>query len=171
MEPAVGCCGDVPVAAPAAALRTVSGALVADCAGAPADGTSAAAAGPAEPETEVAVSEDPVPGWLASEPAEPVLEWLVPVPEEAFSVPVLSVPPEFVPPELAAVEPECPVRACDATLTVEPATELAVETDESAEVRDGSGGGGGSVAACACRENTSMMKKIPAARIASCIAR
>ena len=174
-------------AAPAAALRTVPDALVADCAGAPADGTSAAPAGPAaEAETELAVSEDAVPAaeravllpepellaldwvapgaelavpdWLAPELAEPVLEWLVPVPEEVFSVPVLL---EFA---SAAAEPECPVRACDAALTVEPTTELAVETGEP-------GGGGGSVAACDCRENTSMMKKIPAARIASCIAR
>jgi hypothetical protein len=30
----------------------------------------------------------------------------------------------------AAAEPDCPVRACDAVLTVEPATELAVETAE-----------------------------------------
>lgn len=149
------------------------------------------------------VSEDAVPDWLAAEPAEPVLEWLVPVPEEAFSVPVLSVageafsvpvlsvageafsepPPEPVAPELvpvglapAAAGPECPVRACDAALTVEPTTELAVETGESetgesAEELAGPGGGGGSVAACACRENTSMTTKIPAATIASCTAR
>ena len=141
-------------AALAAALRTVPDALVADCAGAPVDGTSAAPAGPAaEAETELAV-----PDWLAPELAEPVLEWLVPVPEEVFSVPVLL---EFA---SAAAEPECPVTACDAALTVEPTTELAVETGEP-------GGGGGFVAACDCRENTSMMKKIPAARIASCIAR
>jgi hypothetical protein len=97
----------------------------------------------------------------------PVLEWLVPVPEEAFSV------PEFVPVGLApaAAGPECPVRACDAALTVEPTTELAVETGESAEEWAGPGGGGGSVAACACRENTSMTTKIPAATIASCTAR
>jgi hypothetical protein len=101
---------------------------------------------------------EPVPDWLAPEPAEPVLEWLVPVPEEVFSVPVLL---EFA---STAAEPGCPVRACDAALTVEPTTELAVETGEP-------GGGGGSAAACACRENTSMTKKIPAARIASCIAR
>ena len=127
-----------------------------------------------------------VPDWLAPELAEPVLEWVAPVPEEAFSVPVLSVagkafselPPEPVAPELvlaglaAAVdEPECPVRACDAALTVEPTTELAVETGESAEEWAGPGGGGGSVAACACRENTSMTTKIPAATIASCTAR
>jgi hypothetical protein len=66
-EPAVCCCGNVPVAkagsaAPAAALRTVPDALVADCPGAPADGTSAALARPApEPETELAVSEEAVP--------------------------------------------------------------------------------------------------------------
>jgi hypothetical protein len=171
-------------AAPAAALRTVPDALVADCPGAPADGTSAAPARPApEPETELVVSEEAV---SAAEPAEPVLEWLVPVPEEAFSVPVLSVageafselPPEPVAPELvpvglapAAAGPECPVRASDAALTVEPTTELAVETGESAEEWAGPGGGGGSVAACACRENTSMTTKIPAATIASCTAR
>jgi hypothetical protein len=188
-------------AAPAAALRTVPDALVADCPGAPADGTSAALARPPPaPETELAVSEPDwlapvwvasgvewaVPGWLAAGPAEPVLEWLVPVLEEAFSVPVLSVageafselPPEPVAPELvpvglapAAAGPECPVRTPDAALTVEPTTELAVETGESAEEWAGPGGGGGSVAACACRENTSMMTKIPAARIASCTAR
>jgi hypothetical protein len=120
-----------------------------------------------------------------------VLEWLVPVPEEAFSVPVLSVageafcelPPEPVAPEPVAPElvlvglapavagPECPVRVCDAALTVEPTTELAVETGESAEESAEPGGGGGSVAACACRENTSMTMKIPAATIASCTAR
>jgi hypothetical protein len=104
-----------------------------------------------------------VPDWLALEPAEPVLEWFVPVPEEVFSVPVLL---GFA---SAAAEPECPVRACEAALTVEPLTveptsELAVETGEP-------GGGGESEAACACRENTSMTKKIPAARIASCTAR
>jgi hypothetical protein len=63
-EPAAGCCGDVPVAkagsaAPAAALRTVPDALVADCPGAPADGTSAAPA--PEPETELVVSAEAVP--------------------------------------------------------------------------------------------------------------
>jgi hypothetical protein len=87
---------------------------------------------------------------------------------------VLSVAGEAfseLPPEPAVAEPECPVRACDAALTVEPATELAVETGESAEELAGPGGGGGSVAACACRENTSMMTKIPAATIASCTAR
>jgi hypothetical protein len=103
-----------------------------------------------------------------------VLEWLVPVPEEAFSE-LLPEPvaPEFVPVGLAPAvpEPECPVRASDAALTVEPTTELAVETGESAEEWAGPGGGGGSVAACACRENTSMMTKIPAASIASCTAR
>jgi hypothetical protein len=127
---------------------------------------------------------------LAPEPAldwpVPEPEWLVPVPEEMFSVPALSVageafselPPEPVAPELvlaglapAVAEPECPVRACDAALTVEPATELAVETGESAEELAGPRGGGGSVAACACRENTSMTTKIPAATIASCTAR
>jgi hypothetical protein len=122
-------------AAPAAALPAVPDTLVADCTGAPVDGTSAAVA--VEPETELAVFEEAVPDWLAPEPAE-----------------LASV----------AAAPECPVRACDAALTVEPTTELAVETGEPA-------GGGGSVAACACRENTSMMKKIPAARIASCVAR
>ena len=116
----------------------------------------------------------------------PVLDWLVPVPGEALSVPALSVageafselPPEPVAPELvllglasAAAEPECPARACDAALTVEPTTELAVETGESAEELAGPEGGGGSVAACAWRENTSMMTKIPAARIANCTAR
>ena len=141
-----------------------------------------------------------VPGWLAAEPAEPVLEWLVPVLVEAFSVPVLTVsvpvltvsvpvlsvageafselPPEPVAPELvpvglapAAAGPECPVRTCDAALTVEPITELAVETGESAEEWAGPEGGGGFVAACACRENTSMTTKIPAATIASCTTR
>jgi hypothetical protein len=170
-------------AAPAAAVRTVPDALVADCPGAPADEASAPAWPAPEPETELVVSAEAVP---AAEPAEPVLEWLVPVLEEAFSVPVLSVageafselPPEPVAPELvpvglapAAAGPECPVRACDAAFTVEPTTELAVETGESAEEWAGPGGGGGSVAACACRENTSMTTKIPAATIASCTAR
>jgi hypothetical protein len=155
-------------AAPAVALRTVPDALVADCPGAPVDGTSAAPAAERpvlllEPEL-LALdwvapgAELAVPDWLAPEPAEPVLEWLVPVPEDVFSVPVLL---EFA---SAAAEPECPVRACDAALTVEPTSELAVETGEP-------GGGGGSVAACACRENTSMTKKSPTARIASCTAR
>lgn len=122
---------------------------------------------------------EPALDWPVPEP-----EWLVPVPEETFSVPALSVageafselPPEPVAPELvpvglapAAAGPECPVRASDAALTVEPTTELAVETGESAE--EWAGGGGGSVAACACRENTSMTTKIPAATIASCTAR
>jgi hypothetical protein len=178
-------------AAPAAALRTVPDALVADCAGVPADWTSAGPA--AGPETELAVSEEAVPAaerrvllpepellvldwvapgavlavpdWLAPEPAEPVLDWLAPVPEEVFLVSVLL---ELA---LAAAGPECPVRACDAALTVEPTTELAVETGESTEVWAGPRAGGGSVAACACRMNTSMMKKIPAATIESCIAR
>ncbi|MGH3290109.1 MAG: hypothetical protein ACRDPD_36420 [Streptosporangiaceae bacterium] len=56
-------------------------------------------------------------------------------------------------------------------MTVEPTTELAVETGESTEEWAGPGGGRGSVAACACRETTSMMKKIPAASIANCTAR
>ena len=53
-------------------------------------------------------------------------------------------------------------------MTAELAAELTVESAE-----DGAepGGGGGSVAACACRENTSMMRKIPAATIANCAAR
>lgn len=68
-------------------------------------------------------------------------------------------PEEVVP---AVAEPDCPESACEAVLTAEPTAELAVETGES---------GGGSVAACACRENTSMMTKIPAAAIASCNAR
>jgi len=128
-----------------------------------------APAGPAaEPETELAVSEDAVPAaelavWLP-EPELLALDWVAPRAE--LAVPDWLAPE---PAELASVaaEPECPVRACDAVLTVEPTTEPAVATDESAEPA----GGGGSVAACACRENTSMMKKIPAARIASCIAR
>ena len=127
------------------------------------------------------MSEEAVPA------AEPALERLVPVPEEALSVAVLPVageafselPPEPVVPELvplvlvpAAAEPECALRACDAALTVEPTTEPAVETGESAEESARRpDGGGGSVAACACRENTSMMTKIPAATIASCTAR
>jgi hypothetical protein len=181
-------------AAPAAALRTVPDALVADCPGAPADGTSAALARPTpEPETELAVSEEAVPPAEAVPAAEraalltslpstvellvPEPDWLAPVwvaSGEAFS----ELPPEPVAPELvpvglapAAAGPECPVRASDAALTVEPTTELAVETGESAEEWAGPGGGGGSVAACACRENTSMTTKIPAATIASCTAR
>jgi hypothetical protein len=93
---------------------------------------------------------------------------------EAFSeLPPEPVAPEFVPVGLAPAvpEPECPVRAPDAALTVEPTTELTVDAGESAEDWAGPGGDGGSVAACACRENTSMTKKIPAARIASCTAR
>jgi hypothetical protein len=93
---------------------------------------------------------------------------------EAFS----ELPPEPVAPELVPVglapavpEPEFPARASDAALTVEPTTELAVETGESTEELAGPGGGGGSVAACACRENTSMTTKIPAATIANCTAR
>jgi hypothetical protein len=148
----------------------VPDAFVADCAGAPADGTSAAPAGlAAEPEAELAVPEDAVPEAeravlltsLLSAVELPALGWAVPD----------WLAPEPAEPASAAAEPEWPVRACDVTLTVEPTTELAVETGESAEEWAGPGGGGGSVAACACRENTSMMKKIPAARIASCIAR
>jgi hypothetical protein len=91
----------------------------------------------------------------------------------AFSeLPPEPVALELVPVGLASAvrEPECPVRAPDAALTVEPTTELAVEAGESAEDWAGPGGGEGSVAACACRENTSMMTKIPAATIASCTA-
>jgi hypothetical protein len=125
--------------------------------------------------------------WVSPAVERAVRVWVAAWPdEEAFSVPVLSVaaeafselPPEPVAPELvpvglapAAAGPECPVRACDAAFTVEPTTELAVETGESAEEWAGPGGGGGSVAACACRENTSMTTKIPAATIASCTAR
>jgi len=153
-------------AAPAAALRTVPDALAADCAGVPADGTSVAPAGPAaEPETELAVSEDAVPAAeravLLPEPESLALEWVAPGAELAVPDWLAPEPAELA---SAAAEPECPVRACDAALTVEPTTELAVESAEPT-------GGGGSVAACACRENTSMMKKIPAARIASCTAR
>ena len=128
----------------------------------------------------------PVPGWLATGPAWSVVNWLVPVPAEGLPVAVLSVagavfaelPPEPVAPEPApfgrapaAAEPVSPLRACDAALTVEPATELAVDTGESTEELAGPEGGGGSVAACAWRENTSIMTKIPAARIANCTAR
>ncbi len=153
-------------AAPAAALRTVPDALVADCAGAPADGTSAAPAEPAaESETELAVFEGAVPAAeravLLPEPELLALDGVAPGAELAVPDWLVPEPAELA---SAAAEPGCPVRACDAALTVEPTTELAVETGEPA-------GGGGSVAACACRENTSMMKKIPAARIASCIAR
>lgn len=105
-------------------------------------------------------------GWAVP---EVVLEWLVLYAAgAAFAELVLAVA-EWVPLELeslelvpAAAEPDCPESACEAVLMAEPAAELAVETGES---------GGGSVAACACRENTSMMMKIPAAAIASCIAR
>jgi hypothetical protein len=93
---------------------------------------------------------------------------------EAFpELPPEPVAAEFGPVGLAPAvpEPECPVRASDAALTVEPTTELAVGTGESAEELARPGGGGRSVAACACRENTSMMTKIPAATIASCTAR
>jgi hypothetical protein len=124
--------------------------------------------------------------WVAPAVEWAVLVWVAAWPGEACSAPVLSVageafsalPPDPVAPELvpaglapAVAEPECPVRACDAALTVEPTTELAVGTGESAEEWAGPGGGGGSVAACACRETTSMMMKIPAAMIASCTAR
>jgi hypothetical protein len=78
------------------------------------------------------------------------------------------VPLEAVP---AVAEPEFPAMACDAVLTAEPTNELAVETGESVEDGAEPAGGGGSVAACACRENTSMTRKIPAATIASCTAR
>ena len=125
----------------------------------------------------------PVTDWVVPELCEPVLAWMVlasgepalgllvawadePVPgglvgasEEALPDCVLSVAGEA-----AVAEPEFPARVCDAALTAEPTTELAVETGEP-------GAGGGFVAACACRENTSMMMKIPAATIASCTAR
>ena len=99
-------------AAPAAALRTVPDALVADCPGAPADGTSAALARPApEPETEVAVSEEAVPAaeravlltWLLS-----TVELLVPEPDWLAPVWVASGAEWAVPGWLAA-EPAEPV--------------------------------------------------------------
>lgn len=95
-------------------------------------------------------------GLLAAGAEEPVPEWLVGTLEEAL--------PDWV---LAMLGEECPARVCDVALTAELAVELAVETGDSAE----DGGGGGSVAACACRENTSRTKKIPAAAIESCTAR
>jgi hypothetical protein len=123
---------------------------------------------------------------LVAEAEGAVPERLAAAPAEALPDCVLFVegwlPPEAVAPELvllelvpADAEPEFPARAggavLDAVLTAEPATELAVETGESAEEGAEPGGGGGSVAACACRENTSMIRKIPAATIASCTAR
>jgi hypothetical protein len=124
----------------------------------------------------------PVPDWLLPEPWDSVLAPAVLVAEEALPDWVLFVdgwlPPEAVAPGLvllelvpAAAEPEFPARTCDAVLTAELAVELTVETGESAEDGAEPGGGRGSVAACACRENTSMMRKIPAATIASCTAR
>jgi hypothetical protein len=108
---------------------------------------------------------EPALGWPLPEPELLALDWVAPAVE--------PVAPELVPVGLAPAvpDPEWPVRACDAALTVEPTTELAVETGESAEELAGPWGGGGSVAACACRENTSRTTKIPAATIASCTAR
>ena len=87
-------------AAPAAALRTVPDALVEDCPGAPADGTSAALARPTpEPETELAVSEEAVP------PAE-----AVPAAERAALLTSLPSTVELLVPEPALgwplLEPE-----------------------------------------------------------------
>ena len=64
MTGASGCpaVGEAVGGARAPALSTVPDALVADCPGAPADGTSAAPARPAtEPETELVVSAEAVP--------------------------------------------------------------------------------------------------------------
>lgn len=129
----------------------------------------------------VAWADEPVPERLVGASVEAVLsvdEWL-----SLEAVPLEAVPPETVPPDVlapelallelvpAVAEPDCPVMACDAALTAEPTAELAVDTGESAEDGAAPEGGGGSVAACACRENTSMIRKIPAATIASCTAR
>ena len=86
-------------------------------------------------------------------PEEPLEPW-VPVAEE----------------EDPAWEPEAAFEAAEVTVDV---TLLRVELtpERPADCPDWPGGGVPSVAACACRENSSMITKTPAATSASCIAR
>jgi hypothetical protein len=98
----------------------------------------------------VAWADEPVPGGLVGASEEALPDWVLSVAGEA-----------------AVAELEWPVRVCEVASTAELAAELTVESAD-----DGDGlGGGGPVAACACRENTSSTRKIPAATIASCTAR
>lgn len=106
------------------------------------------------------------------------LEWPVPeepVPAPDEPVPAEPVPAELVPAELVPAEPPpCwPEFTGEVTELTGFATVLTADpTDESTE--DGADPGGGDVSrvdACACLENSIMMTKIPAATIASCIAR
>jgi hypothetical protein len=95
---------------------------------------------------------------LTPEPAEPC--WLAPEP-------VLAVP-EL---EAAARSPEATRAAAEVT-----GDAAACTADPTAEAGDDAacpetGGSASCVAACACRENTSMTRKIPAATTASCTAR
>jgi len=123
-------------------------------------------AGAWEPLADVAVAEGwlcvpfdweaPVPEPLVLVPEEPPLEPLVPVPEEA-----------------AVWEPDVAFEVAEVTVDV---TLLRVDlTPESPadcpDCPDWPGKGESSVAAWACRENRSIITKIPAATSASCIAR
>ena len=94
---------------------------------------------------------------------------------------------ELTAPDTGLVEPlpgaEAPESAASAegpgaAATLGVADEAAEVADEAAELtaevtaeRGDEGGGVSGVAACACRENTSMITKIPAATIANCTAR
>ncbi len=97
------------------------------------------------------------------------LEW--PVPDEPVPAPEEPGAAELVPAELLPGEPPpCwPEFTAEATELTGLATVLTADpTDESA---DPGGGDVSRVDACACLENSIMMTKIPAATIASCIAR
>jgi hypothetical protein len=93
---------------------------------------------------------DPEPGLLVLVPEEPPLEPWVPVAE--------------------GEDPEVAFEAAEVTGDVTLFT-VDLSPERLADCPDWPGGGVSSVAACACRENSSMITKTPAATSASCTAR
>jgi hypothetical protein len=100
-------------------------------------------------------------GWLGV-----VLEWLDSVPE---ALPLVPEEPPLEPWAIVA-EPEVAFETAEVTGDV---TLLRVDLtpERTPDCPDWPGGGVSSVAACACRENSSIITKIPAATSASCTAR
>jgi len=146
--------GPEPVLVPVAAETAEVTVPVVDVA---ADVTGAAAEVVLVPDSVLAAAEVPEP--------EPVPE-LVPVPTAAVPDPdpvLVPVTAEVTEPIADVTEPVAKATGPEPELVV---AAVAAEVTEPEAVAVG-----GSVAACACRENTSKMTRIPAATIATCTAR
>jgi len=116
---------------------------------------------------EVAV-EGADPGAVAAGTADPPkAELTVPDPELVEPLAGAEAPEPVAPPGELGAAGAAPEVACDA---VEVTGDVAELTTEVTGER-GDAGSVSEVAACACRENRSMITKIPAATIASCTAR